>query len=163
MKQMSEVAVRRSIAIDVAQSRAFELFVDMTAWWPLATHTIGEAPAQASIVEPRAGGRWFDIDRNGHEHGIGHVLVYEPPERLVLTWEISCDWQYDPSLQTEIDVRFIAETPTRTRVELEHRGLQAYGERTNAMRERYEGDGAWTYVLDCYAKAVGGAPSVKRP
>ena len=154
MNGASEFAVRRSIAIDVTQSRAFELFVDMTAWWPLATHTIGEAPARASIVERRVGGRWFGIDRNGDEHGIGHVLVYAPPERLVLTWEISCDWQYDPSMQTEIDVQFIAETPTRTRVELEHRCLEAYGERAQAQRERYEAEGAWTYVLDCYAKAA---------
>ena len=71
----------------------------------------GESIAVArSIVEPHAGGRWYGIDKNGDEHGIGHVVAYEPPQRLVLTWEISHDWQYDPSLKTEIEVRFIAES-----------------------------------------------------
>jgi uncharacterized protein YndB with AHSA1/START domain len=153
----AEISVRRSISVDVPQAQAFEQFVDMTSWWPLATHTIGEAPARASIVQTRAGGRWFGIDKNGDEHGIGHVLAYEPPDRLLLTWEISCDFEYDPSIQTEVEVRFIPESTTRTRIELEHRKLEVYGEQAENRRELYEGDGAWTHVLACYAK-VANAP-----
>jgi len=155
MSSTIDLAVRRSITIDAEQTRAFDVFVDMTSWWPLATHTIGVAPARASIVEPRAGGRWYDIDANGDESSIGRVLVYERPNRIVLTWEISCDWGHDPSISSEVEVRFIAETPQRTRVELEHRNLEAYGEQAEAARERYEGDGAWTYVLACFAKVAG--------
>jgi uncharacterized protein YndB with AHSA1/START domain len=154
MDSATEFAVRRSISVDAPRARAFEVFVNMTAWWPLATHTIGAAPARASIIEPQVGGRWYGIDKNGDEHGIGHVLVYEPPERIVLTWEISEDWQYDPSLLTEVEVRFIPESETRTRVELEHRRLDLYGERAEAQRENYESDNAWTYVLDCFAKVA---------
>ncbi|MDB5027694.1 MAG: hypothetical protein JWO66_1383 [Candidatus Eremiobacteraeota bacterium] len=153
------ISVQRSIAVEAPQARAFDVFVNMTSWWPLDTHTIGEAPARASIVEPHAGGRWYGIDKNGDEHGIGHVLAYEPPDRLVLTWEISHDWQYDPSLKTEVEVRFFPESPTRTRVELEHRGLEAYGERAEAQRELYEGDQAWSYLMQLYAKAAASSPA----
>jgi uncharacterized protein YndB with AHSA1/START domain len=154
MSSTTGLSVRRSIVVDVPQVRAFDVFVDMTAWWPLETHTIGEAPARASIVEPHVGGRWYGIDKNGDEHGIGHVLVYDRPERIVLTWEISCVWEYDPSLKTEVEVRFIPESPSRTRIELEHRGLEAYGENAEAMRERYEGDNAWSFVLQRFAEGV---------
>jgi uncharacterized protein YndB with AHSA1/START domain len=148
------ISVERSIVVNVPQARAFDVFVDMTSWWPLATHTIGEAPARASIIEPRAGGRWYDIDRNGAESTIGEVVTYEPPERLVLTWSISPDWTYDPALRTEVELRFIPESATRTRVELVHRGLEAYGERAEELRAMYSGDNAWTQILQLYAAAA---------
>ena len=134
------ISVERSIVVNVPQARAFDVFVDMTSWWPLATHTIGEAPARASIIEPHAGGRWYDIGRTGGETMIGEVLAYEPPQRLVLTWSISHDWTYDPTLRTEIELRFIPESATRTRVELVHRNLEAYGERAEEERKIYDGD-----------------------
>jgi uncharacterized protein YndB with AHSA1/START domain len=154
MSSTTDFAVRRSITVDVPQAKAFEVFVNMTAWWPLETHTIGAAPARASIVEPEVGGRWYGIDANGDEHGIGHVLVYEPPKRIVLSWEISHDWQYDPTLVTEVEVHFVAVSPTRTSVELEHRRLERYGEHAAAQVATYEADDAWTYVLECYKGVV---------
>jgi uncharacterized protein YndB with AHSA1/START domain len=146
------IAVARSIVVEAPQARAFDVFVDMTAWWPLATHTIGAAPARASIVEPYVGGRWYDIDRNGDETTIGRVVAYEPPHRVVLTWGISHDWKYDPNLRTEIEVQFIPESATRTRVEFVHRGLEAYGERAEEERAIYDGDEAWTRVLQLYVE-----------
>lgn len=154
MSSTTGVSVKRSIVVDASQERAFDTFVDMTAWWPLDTHTIGEAPARASIVEPRVGGRWYGIDKNGDEHGIGYVLAYDRPSRLVLTWQINCDWGYDEDLKTEVEVRFVPEGPDRTRIELEHRNLEAYGAAVDAQRERYEQDGAWTYILERFAKGV---------
>jgi uncharacterized protein YndB with AHSA1/START domain len=151
MDTASEISIRRSITVDATQARAFDVFVNMTAWWPLDTHTIGEAPARASIVEPHVGGRWYGIDKNGAEHGIGHVLDYDRPDRLVLSWEVSSGWEYDPNIKTEVEIRFIAETPTRTRVELDHRGLEAYGEKAAEMRATYESDNAWTYILGRFA------------
>ena len=148
------ISIQRTIVVEAPQARAFEVFVNMTAWWPLATHSIGEKPARASIVEPKNGGRWYGIDANGDEHGIGRVLAYEPYDRLLLTWDISCAFEYDPSLRTEVEARFFAESPTRTRVELEHRGLEAYGEDAEKMRAMYEGDDAWTYVWECYRKVA---------
>jgi uncharacterized protein YndB with AHSA1/START domain len=150
----STLAVRRSIVVDAPQDRCFETFVNMTSWWPLATHTIGEAPARASIVQTRAGGRWYGVDKNGDEHEIGKVLAYEPPHRLLLSWEISCAWKHDENVASEIEVRFVPESPARTRIELEHRNLEVYGADAETARDTYEGDGAWTYVLAAYAKAL---------
>jgi len=145
------MTVRRELVVQAPRERAFETFIDMTAWWPLATHTIGKAPARASIVEPRAGGRWYGIDADGEEHGIGHVLAYEPPARIVLSWEISHDFTYDPSLRTEVEVTFTEESPTATRVVLEHRGLEAYGEHADETRAIYEAEGGWGYLLGLFA------------
>jgi uncharacterized protein YndB with AHSA1/START domain len=151
----STLSVRRSIVVDAPQALCFETFTDMTSWWPLATHTIGEKPARANIVERRSGGRWYDVDMHGKESDIGRVLAYEPPSRLLLSWTISCIFTIDPSTTTEIEVRFIPETPDRTRIELEHRGFEIYGEGGGEAVKLYEGDGAWTLVLGCYEKHMG--------
>jgi len=150
----STLAVRRSIVVEAPQDKCFETFVNMTSWWPLGTHTIGEAPARASIVQTRAGGRWYDVSKNGDEQDIGKVLAYEPPHRLLLSWEISCAWKHDENVASEIEVRFVPESPTRTRIELEHRNLEVYGADAETARDTYESDGAWTYVLAAYAKAL---------
>ncbi len=160
MSSTSDFAVVRSIVVNVEQSQAFDRFIDMTSWWPLDTHTIGAAPARASIIEPRAGGRWYGIDANGEEHGIGHVLEYEPPHRILLTWEITHDWHYDEHVKTEIEVEFRVEGPLNTRVTLEHRRFDVYGERAAAQRATYEADDAWTYVLSCYGRV---AHAAERP
>ena len=127
----------------------------MTDWWPLATHAIGEKPARAQILEKHTGGRWYDVDMNGKETDIGSVLAYEPPSRLLLSWKISCIFTIDPSTTTEIEVRFIAETPERTRIELEHRGFEIYGEGADEAVKLYESEGAWTFVMGCYEKHMG--------
>ncbi len=154
MSLASEFAVHRTIVVDVPMGRAFDVFVNMTAWWPLTTHAIGEAPAQAAIVEPRVGGRWFSIDKFGDEDDIGRVIAYDRPERIVLSWEISHGFRYDPSFETEIEVRFVAESPSRTRVHLEHRRFETYSERSAAQLVLFEGEDTWTYVLGRYAAAL---------
>jgi uncharacterized protein YndB with AHSA1/START domain len=154
MSLASEFAVRRSVVVALPKPRAFEVFVNMTGWWPLGTHTVGEAPAQALIVEARVGGRWFSIDKFGDEDDIGRVLLYDPPGRIVLTWELSHDFRYETSFATELEVRFVAESPERTSVELEHRHFESYGPRWEDQLELFAGDGAWTYVLRCYAAAA---------
>jgi len=154
MSLASEFAVHRTVVVDVPIARAFDVFVNMTAWWPLGTHTVGESPAQAAIVEPRVGGRWFSIDKFGDEDDIGRVLVYDRPERIVLSWEISHDFRYDPSFQTEIEVRFVAESASRTRVELVHGRFDTYGPRSEAQLVLFEGEDAWTYVLVRYASVA---------
>ena len=142
--------VRREIVVQAPRARAFEIFIDMTAWWPLATHTLGKAPARASIIEPKAGGRWYGVDADGDEHGIGRVLAYEPPSRLLLSWEVSHDFAPDPSIQTEVEVTFSEDSPTSTRVVLEHRGLEAYAERTEEMRATFDSEGGWGFLLGLY-------------
>jgi uncharacterized protein YndB with AHSA1/START domain len=156
MTNATGLSVRRSIVVETSQARAFETFVNMTAWWPMDTHTMGEKPGRATIVEPHQGGRWYGIGADGKELDIGRVLVYEPNDRLVLTWEVSCNFEHDPATNTEVEALFIVESPTRTRVELEHRGLEKYGDRAEEMKTMYEGDDAWTYVWECYRKVASG-------
>jgi hypothetical protein len=151
----STLSVQRTIVVEAPQARCFETFADMTSWWPLATHTMGEKPARANIVEKRTGGRWYDVDTNGKETDIGRVLAYEPPARLLLSWQISCTFTIDTKTTTEIEVRFIAETAKRTRIELEHRGFETYGDVAGEAVTMYEGDGAWTFVLGCYVAHMG--------
>ena len=157
-QQQAGVAVRRSVVVDAPPDRAFAVFTErMTAWWPLETHTIGSRPAAEAVIEPREGGRWFERAGDGTECDWGRVLAWDPPDRVVLSWEVSCDWQRDASIQTEVDVRFTAEDDRRTRVELEHRGLEAYAERAEEMRGIFDSDGGWRGLLARFADAAAAA------
>src|SRR6266498_2361137 len=101
-------AIRRDVVVDVDQARAFELFTkDMTSWWPSAHH-IGSAPIEQIIVEPWVGGRWYTRHQDGSETSTGFVTLWEPPGRLVITWQIGADWKYHPDLVTSVEVRFEA-------------------------------------------------------
>jgi uncharacterized protein YndB with AHSA1/START domain len=147
-------AVRRSVTVQGEPAHAFAVFTDgLSRWWPLQTYTIGAQPAVAAIIEPRAGGRWFERAADGSETDWGRVLAWEPPHRLVLSWEITPDWQHDTAIDTQIEVAFVADGD-RTRVELEHRGLDTYGDRADEMRGIFESDGGWGGLLGRYATAA---------
>jgi uncharacterized protein YndB with AHSA1/START domain len=149
-------AVRRSVVVPAARERAFEVFTSgMTGWWP-SDHHIGSAPIE-EVVEPREGGRWYTRHQDGTETQTGFVSTWDPPERLVLTWQIGPDWKYDPKLITTVELRFVAEAADRTRVELEHRDLDRFGPEAERMRTTFEDPGAWTATLGAYAGAFGGA------
>jgi len=150
--------IRRGITVDVAQERAFDVFTgDMTSWWP-ATHHIGSAPIAEIIIEPKSGGRWYTRHEDGSETSTGYVVAYDRPHRLVVTWQIGHDWTYRPDLITTIEIRFEAEGPDRTRVELEHRDLASFGEHAEEMRAIFGADDAWNQILaDFAAAAEGGA------
>jgi uncharacterized protein YndB with AHSA1/START domain len=153
--QAEDTAVRQSVVVQAPAARAFEVFTDgMSTWWPLASHSIGSAPMVAAVIEPRAGGRWYERGEDGSECDWGEVLVWEPPHRLVLKWQLTADYAFDADLHTEIEVRFHAEDANSTRVELEHRGLDAYGERTAEMRETFGSDGGWAGLLRSFADAA---------
>jgi Uncharacterized conserved protein len=148
------LTVRNEITVEASQERAFEVFTaEIGTWWPLADKTIGDAEAEIAIIEPRAGGRWYERGVDGSECEWGTVIAYEPSDRLVLDWQISAGWAYDPELHTEIEVRFIAETEERTRVELEHRGLEAYGGDAEQMRQIFASPDGWSGILADYGKA----------
>ena len=154
-EQQAGVAVRRSIAVDAPRDRAFAVFTDgMTSWWPLDSYSIGSAPMAAAVIEPRAGGRWYERGEDGSESEWGRVLAWDAPDRVLLAWQISPDWQYDPGLHTEIDVRFSTEADGRTRVDLEHRGLEAFGDRAEQMRTVFDADGGWRGLLERFAAAA---------
>ena len=147
-------SVRREIVVPVSAERAFAVFTDgMTSWWP-AEHHIGSAPIQEIVIEPHEGGRWYTRHTDGSETSTGHVVAWEPGERLVITWQIGADWKYHVDLVTTVEVRFVAEAPDRTRVILEHRDLEAYGADAEKMRETFEQPGAWEATMTAYAAGV---------
>lgn len=147
-------AIRREVVVDVDAARAFELFTaDMTAWWP-PHHHIGSAPIEQIVVEPRTGGRWYTRHQDGTETDTGRILVWDPPGRVVVTWQIGADWTFHPDLVTTVDVRFEPLGPGRTRVTLEHRDLEAFGDDAARMKAVFSEDGAWTGTLAAYAAAA---------
>jgi hypothetical protein len=147
-------SIRRQIVVPASRERAFEVFTSrMTTWWP-SHHHIGSAPIQEIVVEPREGGRWYTRHEDRTETSTGYVAGWDPPERLVLAWQITADWRYDPSLVTTVEVRFVEESPGRTRVELEHRDLDRYGPEADRMRMTFEDPGAWTGTLEAFAAGI---------
>ncbi|MGI8713178.1 MAG: SRPBCC family protein [Solirubrobacteraceae bacterium] len=151
-------AIRREVVVAATQQRAFEVFTgEMTSWWP-ADHHIGSAPIQEIVIEPREGGRCYTRHQDGTESSTGYVRAWEPYDRFVFTWQIGADWKYDPKLLTTVQLRFIAEGPERTRVELEHRDLENYGTEAQRMRELFSQPGAWDATLAGFASALPRAP-----
>lgn len=150
----SGIAVRKSIMVEVPQAHAFDVWVHQQGkWWP-KEHCLGEAPLQDAIIEPRVGGRWHEIDSKGAQCNWGRVVAYDPVSRIVLAWQITADWKYDTSIYTEVEVRFIPEGPNKTRVELEHRGLEAYGDDAEKMRQLFERPEAWQLSLERFAQTA---------
>ena len=125
----------------------------MAAWWKPGHH-IGENPFTDIVVEPFAGGRWAEVDAEGRDCTWGQVLVWEPPDRVVLAWQIDGTWTYDESLVTELEVRFVAQGPTTTRVELEHRNLDRFGELAASTRESLDDADGWSGLLALFAAAA---------
>lgn len=150
-------AVRKVVSVQASQAVAWRVFTEqMGTWWPLASYKIGKANAVDAVIEPHVGGRWYERGDDGSACQWGSVLAWEPPSRLVLSWDIGADWQYDPSLKTEIEVRFNAEGSDRTRVELEHRHLDRYGTNRDRMRAIFDTQGDWGKVLEAFARAAAG-------
>jgi uncharacterized protein YndB with AHSA1/START domain len=118
----------------------------MTEFWP-REHSIGTSAIADVVVEPRVGGRWFERGVDGSECAWGRVASWEPPRKVVLLWQIGADWQYDPDFETEVDVTFADDGPDHTRLDLRHRNLQRYGDRTEQMRAVFDSPGGWTGTL----------------
>ena len=148
--------IRRSVEVKIPPARAFEIFTGGASRWWLKTHTINatKSPIKDVVIEPRAGGRWFERGEDGSECDWGKVLAWEPPRhqaagRLLLAWQINADFKYDPSLLTEVEIRF---TPAGggTLVELEHRLIERMGERGVGMRDAFTR--GWGLLLESFAR-----------
>jgi uncharacterized protein YndB with AHSA1/START domain len=151
---ISPVPVRKSIRVEARPERAFELFTStMGRWWP-RSHSINTSPIADVVIEGRAGGRWYERGEDGSECSWGRVLAWEPPSRLVLAWQISAQWHYDPQLVTEVEVRFLPDGDSATRVELEHRSLERYGEAAEGVRGLFDSPGGWSGVLEGFAASA---------
>jgi hypothetical protein len=145
-------SLRKVAMVQAPPAVAWQVFTEqMGAWWPLAVYKIGKANAVDAVIEPRVGGRWYERGDDGSTCDWGSVLLWEPLSRLVLSWDINADWQYDPDLKTEIEVRFIAEGESVTRIELEHRKLDRYGARRDEMRRIFDTEGDWGRLLAMFA------------
>lgn len=152
---MTATSVQKSITVEAPQARAFEVFTaGWNTWWPRDTHHIGEQEPEEVFVEGFAGGRCYERASDGTECDWGKVLAYEPPERIIIGWQLTADWKYDPDFITEVEVRFIPEGDSRTRVELEHRDLERYGERMEEIRESLGSEGGWNGLLVLFAEAA---------
>lgn len=153
---MSELEpVRRSIVVDTDPERAFNLFTDgFDSWWP-RSHHIGKSPMTRGIIEGHAGGRCYSEQEDGTECDWGQVLVWEPPRRFVLAWQITHEWGYQPDLgQSSEVVRFTPTGDGATRVDLEHRNLERHGAGAETMRTAISAPGGWGSLLELYAKRV---------
>lgn len=156
MSDISTVpAIHGTITVGVPVERAFRVFTDsFNTWWPREYH-IGQTDMAEAILEPREGGRWYERGADGSECDWGRVLAWEPPHRLVVTWQINGEWRFDPDPQhaSEIEVLFTAAGPGRTMVELEHRNLDRLvgGQ---AIRDAIGQGGGWSSVLERFAKAA---------
>lgn len=154
--------VRKSVTVNASQQRAFDVFVAHHGeWWPIESHRILEGSTSATI-EPREGGRWFETGSEG-ECQWGHVIAYEPPERLLLAWQLDTTWRFNPDFLTEVEVRFVPEGEGVTRVELEHRNIERFGEEAAAVRASLDGGNGWSGVLSALAAHVQGLLARRAP
>ena len=147
-QRIAPAAIRKSIEVKAPIAHAFQVFATRMGEWWHKEHSIARETNQKDVViEPRAGGRWFEIGADGSEHDWGRVLAYEPPHRLLLAWQLTREFQYDANFETTVEVRF-EERGGLTIVEFEHRDLERMG--ADAV-ELFEGmDGGWGMLLGLF-------------
>ena len=153
-----DVVVRRQVVVDVPIERAFVVFTERFGDFKPKEHNLLVAPIAETRFEPHVGGHIYDRADDGTECRWARVLAFEPPNRVVFSWDISPFWQLeaDESNASEVEVRFIAESPDRTRVELEHRNLDRHGPGWEGVRDGVADDAGWPLYLSRYAEVVAG-------
>jgi uncharacterized protein YndB with AHSA1/START domain len=149
MTQTQAAVVRRQVVVDAPIEKAFSVFTDRFGDFKPPEHNLLAAPIAQTVFEPRVGGHIYDRAEDGSECRWARILAYEPPQRVVFSWDISPQWQLeaDPELTSEVEVRFVAEGPTRTRVELEHRNLDRHGPGWRSVADGVESDDGWPLYL----------------
>jgi uncharacterized protein YndB with AHSA1/START domain len=154
--QASDTATHHSIVVDAPIERAFSVFTDGFGTFKPREHNLLQVDIADTVFEPHVGGNIYDRGVDGSECRWARVLAYEPPNRVVFSWDISPRWQIETDLDktSEVEVRFIAESPDRTRVELEHRNLDRHGPGWEAERDGVAGDQGWPLYLDRFAEQV---------
>jgi uncharacterized protein YndB with AHSA1/START domain len=153
MTQAAAQVVRRQIVVDAPIDQAFATFTARFGDFKPAEHNLLAAPIAETVFEPRVGGHIYDRATDGTECHWARVLVYEPPQRVVFSWDIGPTWQVetDPDNASEVEVRFTEEDPRRTRVELEHRNLDRHGPGWESVRDGVADDQGWPLYLNRYA------------
>ena len=154
--QAQDTMVRSVVVVEAPIERAFQVFTQRFDRIKPRNHTMLAVEVAESVFEPRVGGRVYDRGVDGSECQWARVLAYEPPDRITFSWDINPHWQIESDLArtSEVEVRFIAETPSRTRVELEHRHLDRHGEGWEGMRDGVRGDDGWPLYLNRFESVL---------
>jgi len=156
MTQTAAPVVRRQIVVEAPIERAFTVFTERFGDFKPPEHNLLRVPITATVFEPKVGGHIYDRGDDGSECRWARVLAYEPPDRVVFSWDIGPQWQIetDPKNTSEVEVRFAAETPQRTRVELEHRNIDRHGPGWPAVSQGVADDAGWPLYLARYAALI---------
>jgi uncharacterized protein YndB with AHSA1/START domain len=146
------------VIVEAPIERAFAVFTEQFGSFKPPEHNLLGVEIAETVFEPRVGGYLFDRGVDGSECRWARVLIYEPPHRVVLSWNISPRWQIetDPANASEWEARFVEETPGRTRVEIEHRHLDRHGDGWQGVREGVDGERGWPLYLQRYARLFDG-------
>jgi uncharacterized protein YndB with AHSA1/START domain len=154
----SATSISHAIVVDAPIERAFSVFTEGFGTFKPREHNLLGVAIAETVFEPRAGGDVFDRGVDGSVCRWARVLAYEPPDRVVISWDISPQWQIESDVEktSEVEVRFIAETSDRTRVELEHRNLDRHGDGWEAVRGGVDSEGGWPLYLRRFADMLSG-------
>jgi len=158
MNQPDSAVVRRSIVVDAPIEHAFAVFTGRFGDFKPPEHNLLGVPIAETVFETHVGGHIYDRGTDGSECRWARVLAFEPPDRVVVSWDISPQWRIETNLEhtSEVEVRFVAETADRTRLELEHRNIERHGPGWEAVRDGVADDAGWTLYLDRYAGLLAG-------
>jgi hypothetical protein len=154
-QRISPAPIRRSVRVRASQQKAFDVFTaGMGGWW-LKSHSLVGSPQKDVVIEPRVGGRWYEIGEDGSEMDWGKVAEWAAPERIVLAWQLNAEWTYDPDFETTVEVRFTADGD-HTIVDFEHRDLDRFGDKAAELRGDYDTgmDGGWGELLAGYQRQL---------
>ena len=151
-----DTSVRHEIVVEAPIERAFRVFTEDFGSFKPREHNLLDVEIAETIFEPRVGGHVYDRAVDGSECRWARVLAYEPPERVVFSWDISPQWRLETDTErtSEVEVRFTAESEHRTRVELEHRNLERHGDGWQGVREGVGGEGGWPLYLQRFAEQL---------
>ena len=154
--QATATSVRVAIVVDAPIERAFRVFTEDFDRVKPREHNMLQVDIAETVFEPRAGGRIYDRGVDGSEFQWARVLAFEPPNRVVISWDLNPQWQIESDLEktSEVEVRFIAESDGRTRVELEHRNLDRHGPGWEGAREAVGGEGGWPLYLQRFGSLI---------
>jgi uncharacterized protein YndB with AHSA1/START domain len=157
MTQAAATVVRRDVVVEAPIERAFAVFTERFGDFKPPEHNMLKVAIAETVFEPKVGGHIYDRGVDGNECRWARVLAYEPPDRVVFSWDISPQWQVEtePDNTSEVEVRFVAESPQRTRVELEHRHLDRHGQGWEGVRDGVAHDEGWPLYLQRYAALLG--------
>lgn len=153
MTETAAALVRKDVVVEAPQDRAFAVFTERFGDFKPPEHNLLGVPIAETVFEPKVGGHIYDVGEDGSECRWARILAYEPPHRVVFSWDIGPTWQIESDLanSSEVEVRFVPEGTDRTRVELEHRHIDRHGPGWEAVREGIEGDAGWPLYLKRFA------------